>query len=173
MSEIDRYLRDMSRRLAGAGPAGQRALAEIEDHLRAAADEGIARGLTADAAEHEAVAHFGKPAHIARQLLDAHRVAHRGAGPAGGRLGQVLASARLIVGLTVGGLGACCLAAAAVMYAVGQEHPSCTMLLIAGCGPGLPWLLTGTAGATLVGAAMVLLGKRVAVWLVSRPDQDP
>ena len=76
MSEIDRYLRDMSRRLAGAGPAGERALAEIEDHLRAAADEGIARGLTADAAEYEAVARFGKPVHIARQLRDAHRVAH-------------------------------------------------------------------------------------------------
>jgi hypothetical protein len=79
----------------------------------------------------------------------------------------------LIAGLTAGGLGACCLAAAAVMYALGQDHPSCAVLLVVGCGPGLPWLATGTAGATLVGAAVVLLGKRVAVRLVSRPDQDP
>jgi hypothetical protein len=74
VSAVDRYLDELFDRLAGTGHAGRRALAEAEDHLHAATAEGVARGLTQEHAEQEAVQRFGSPARIAGEL----RVAHGG-----------------------------------------------------------------------------------------------
>jgi hypothetical protein len=65
---VDRALDDLFDRLAGTGGAGRRALAEAEDHLRSEVTEGLARGLTPDAAEQEAVERFGRVDRIAVQL---------------------------------------------------------------------------------------------------------
>jgi hypothetical protein len=73
-SPVDRCLDDLFDRLAGTGAAGRRALAEAEDHLRSAVDDGLARGLSRDVAQREAVARFGSTARVAGEL----RVAHRG-----------------------------------------------------------------------------------------------
>lgn len=74
MSPVDQCLDDLFDRLAGTGAAGRRALAEAEDHLRSAVAEGVARGLSQDEAEREAVARFGSTARVAGEL----RIAHRG-----------------------------------------------------------------------------------------------
>ncbi len=73
MSEVDKYLDDMFDRLSGTGEAGRRTLAETEDHLRMGIEEGLARHLSMHEAEHEAVARFGSPASIARQLRRSYR----------------------------------------------------------------------------------------------------
>ena len=73
---VDRCLDELFDRLAGTGAAGRRALAEAEDHLRSAMADGIARGLTPEAAEREAVARFGSTGRVAGEL----RLAHRGIG---------------------------------------------------------------------------------------------
>jgi hypothetical protein len=65
---IDRYLDEMFDRLAGTGADGRRLLTEAEEHLTEAAAEGRARGLDAEAAEHEAVGRFGAAATIARRV---------------------------------------------------------------------------------------------------------
>ncbi|MGI5241869.1 permease prefix domain 1-containing protein [Dactylosporangium sp. CA-139066] len=46
---------------AGTGARGRRMLAEAEDHLRSAADDGVSRGLDPVAAQREAVDRFGPP----------------------------------------------------------------------------------------------------------------
>ncbi len=74
MSAVDQCLDELFDRLAGTGAAGRRALAEAEDHLRSAVADGVARGLSQDEAEREAVARFGSVARVAGEL----RVAHRG-----------------------------------------------------------------------------------------------
>jgi len=51
VSEVERYLDGMFDRLAGTGGAGRRALAEAEDHLRAAVADARAAGLPAGEAE--------------------------------------------------------------------------------------------------------------------------
>jgi hypothetical protein len=71
--EIDGYLDEMFNRLNGTGGAGRRALAETEDHLRTAAAEGTAAGLSPEQAEREAVTRFGPAARIAGQLRNAQR----------------------------------------------------------------------------------------------------
>jgi MYXO-CTERM domain-containing protein len=58
---VDDYLDTLFDRLSGTGAEGRRLLAEAEDHLRSAADDGIARGLEPLAAEREAVRRFGPP----------------------------------------------------------------------------------------------------------------
>ena len=73
MSEVERYLDEMFDRLAGTGAAGRRALAETEDHLRAAVAAGLAEGLPDQQAEHEAVIRFGSAARIAGQVVRVHR----------------------------------------------------------------------------------------------------
>jgi hypothetical protein len=70
---VDRYLDELFDRLAGTGAAGRRALAEAEDHLRAAADRGEALGLSRTEAEQRAVTSFGTSDAIAADLRAVHR----------------------------------------------------------------------------------------------------
>jgi hypothetical protein len=70
---LDRYLDQLFDRLAGTGAAGRRALAEAEDHLRSAAEQGTAAGLSRVDAERRAVAAFGPPDAVAVQLRAVHR----------------------------------------------------------------------------------------------------
>jgi len=72
-SPVERCLDDLFDRLAGTGAAGRRALAEAEDHLRSAVADGVARGLSQDEAEREAVARFGSTARVGAQLQVTHR----------------------------------------------------------------------------------------------------
>jgi hypothetical protein len=97
VSEIERYLDELFDRLAGQGAAGRRALAEAEDHLRAAAAAAAERGLPADRAEHEAVTRFGSPAMVARKLCSAHGAR---------RLNRAVSAGWLLAGLTFAGLSA-------------------------------------------------------------------
>lgn len=63
---IESYLDDLQVRLSGTPRQIRRTLREVEDHLRDATEEGIARGLSVDEAERQAVAAFGPAAGIAR-----------------------------------------------------------------------------------------------------------
>ncbi len=65
---VEQYLDEMFDRLAGTGPAGRRMLAEAESHLLAAAEEGRARGLDAEAAEVEAIDRFGPVTSVVRHV---------------------------------------------------------------------------------------------------------
>ena len=65
---VDRTLDDLFDRFAGTGGAGRRALAEAEDHLRSQVGDGLARGLSPDLAEQEAVDRFGPVDRFAVQL---------------------------------------------------------------------------------------------------------
>jgi hypothetical protein len=69
---VDALLDEMFDRLAGTGAAGRRALAEAEDHLRTATADGVARGLSEQDAQAEAVTRFGPPARIAGELRRTH-----------------------------------------------------------------------------------------------------
>jgi hypothetical protein len=88
---VERCLDELFDNLAGTGAAGRRALAEAEDHLRAAVDDGVARGIDPAAAEQEAAARFGQPAAIAAELA----ITHRG----GGALIRPLLSATVWIGI--------------------------------------------------------------------------
>jgi hypothetical protein len=68
---VDALLDDLFDALAGTGRAGRRALAEAEDHLRTATAEGMARGLSEDQAEADAVRRFGEPRAIASAIRTA------------------------------------------------------------------------------------------------------
>ncbi len=69
---IDTYLEELFDRLGGTGAAGRRALAEVEDHLRSAADEAIARGVEPIEAERTAVDRFGPSSKIAGGFQAVH-----------------------------------------------------------------------------------------------------
>jgi cytochrome c-type biogenesis protein CcmH/NrfF len=76
---VELYLDEMFDRLSGTGRAGRYALAETENHLRAAVDEEVAAGRSGVEAQHVAVARFGDPVRIARQMRHAMsppRIAH-------------------------------------------------------------------------------------------------
>jgi hypothetical protein len=100
---VDVYLDEIFDRLAGTGSTGRRALAETEDHLRAAVEDGVASGLSPEQAEHEAVTRFGPAAKVARQLGAVHRRRTALAALSGGWL---------VAGLAVLGLGVTYLGAA-------------------------------------------------------------
>ncbi len=109
MADVERYLDELFDQLAGTGAAGRRALAEANDHLRAAVAAGVERGLPPERAEQEAVERFGPPARIARELRVAHgglaavlRPAFLGAW----LVGALLALAIGLSGLVVEGFGA-------------------------------------------------------------------
>ena len=44
MSDVERYLAELSRRLAGTGATGRRALEEVREHLHSAVAEELAAG---------------------------------------------------------------------------------------------------------------------------------
>jgi hypothetical protein len=161
MSEIDRYLDELLDRLAGTGAVGRRALAEAEDHLRAAVADGVARKLPQEQAEHEAVVRFGPSARIARQLRRAHR---------GARLSSALSGLWLLAGLAVTGIGVAYLASGAsigVMLLMHPEHlPTCTENVNRICTDTTPVMQHAIlAGLAVLGVgAIVLLGR----WLATR-----
>jgi len=67
---VEAYLDALIGELRGPAAHIRRMLAETEDHLRAATDEGVAAGLDRAAAERAAVARFGPPAEVARAAND-------------------------------------------------------------------------------------------------------
>lgn len=165
MSEVDRYLDEMFDRLAGTGAAGRRALTETEDHLRAAASDGTAQGLSAAQAEQQAVARFGPPARIAAQLRRAHR---------GARLSSAFSGVWLLAGLALVALGISYLISALGIAVLLRMHPedlaACPELVrgpfIEGpCSNSVP-IMQGDAVAgvvVLLFGVTALLGRRLAM----------
>jgi len=106
---VDRYLDDLFDRLAGTGAAGRRTVAEVEDHLRSAAEDGEALGLDRLEAERRAVATFGPADTMAARIRAVHgstawlRPAVAGAWLAGG-LGLVAVGASGLVAEILGRL---------------------------------------------------------------------
>lgn len=62
------YLADLERRLRRVGRGRFDILAEVEDHLREAAECGYASGMSSEAAQRQAVSRFGEPAVLAARL---------------------------------------------------------------------------------------------------------
>ena len=153
MSEIERYLDELFDRMAGHGAAGRRALIEAEDHLRAAAADAVARGLSADQAEHDAVTRFGSAAMVARKMRSAH---------AAGGLAQALSAGWLLAGLAVAGLGVAYLAAAGRL---GWQPYDCTVIVTSSCYFVGRTLVSATTSAAIAAAAgaVLLLGRWLAV----------
>ena len=152
MSEIERYLDELFDRLAGQGAAGRRALAEAEDHLRAAATDAVAGGLPADRAEHDAVSRFGSPAMVARKMRSAHRPR---------RLNRALSAGWLLSGLTLAGLGVAYLVAARRLV---LQPPSCTVFLSSSC--YLRGHITSAISSAAIAASsgtILLLGRWLSV----------
>ncbi|AVT32910.1 hypothetical protein C6361_29455 [Plantactinospora sp. BC1] len=73
MGVVDRHLDEMFDQLAGSGAVGRRVLSEVEDHLRDAVADEMARGVPAEQAERNAVTRFGSPDRIAGPLRRARR----------------------------------------------------------------------------------------------------
>jgi hypothetical protein len=153
--EIERYLDELFDRMAGRGAAGRRALAEAEDHLRAAAADATARGLPTSEAELEAVARFGPPAAMASRI---------GSAAASGRVSRAVSVGWLLAGLAAAGLGVAYLAASGRL---GWQSPAwtCTNFLRPPCysigGPALRDAQGAVIAAT-TGTAL-FLGRWVAV----------
>lgn len=164
MSEIDRYLDALFDRLAGTGAAGRRALAEAEDHLRAAVADSMANGLSRERAEHDAVARFGSPAQIAGQLRHVHRTA---------RPNSAWSGVWLLAGLALVALGLSYLITAlsvAVLLRVNPEQvPPCPDPTAGpfdgGCSSSVPAMqgASGTGLVVLLLGMIVLLGRHLAV----------
>jgi hypothetical protein len=121
---LDRYLDDLFDRLAGTGAAGRRALAEAEDHLRAAADQGEALGLNRTDAERRAVTAFGSADGVAAELRAVHRP--------DAWLRPAVAGAWLAGGLGLVAIGVSGLVAEVFGRAFGPEF-------VAGDGPGVTY----------------------------------
>jgi hypothetical protein len=110
-SAIDAYLDDLLLRLHGEPSAIRRMLTESEDHLRQAAAEGRARGLSTEHAEREAVARFGSVSAVARgfatnQSLAPSSIAIRQAAMALAMLGIIGCIAIGVSGAVAAGMGA-------------------------------------------------------------------
>ncbi len=154
MSEIERYLDELFDRLAGQGAAGRRALAEVEDHLRAAAADAIAGGLAADQAEVDAVARFGPPAVVARALRSA---------VGSERASRAVSLAWLLAGLAAAGLGVAYVTAAG---RVGWWSPAylCTDYLSPSCNSAGPAVGdTQSAAIAAAAGAAILAGRWLAI----------
>jgi hypothetical protein len=162
MSEVDRYLDELSDRLASTGAFGRRAVAEAEDHLRAAVADGMARNLSQGQAEREAIARFGSAASIARLLRRAHR---------GSQLNSALSGTWLFAGIAIAGASMIWLVAAvsvAVHFRMHPWHP----LPICAAHPSFPicnperWAIRQavvTAVTLLALGVVVLSGRRLAM----------
>lgn len=158
MSEVERYLDEMFDRLAGTGAAGRRALAETEDHLRAAMAAGLAEGLPEPQAEHEAVVRFGSAARIAGQVRRVHRP---------GPVRAAVSAAWLVVGVGLSWLGLMFLAAFFFPAALRLVHiplytyNSCSNFLSPSCYPEMPITRkTLVVGLVLLIAGVTLLAAR-------------
>ncbi|MGI8776695.1 MAG: permease prefix domain 1-containing protein [Acidimicrobiales bacterium] len=99
---IEAYLDRLLVELSGRARNVRRILAEVDDHLHDAVDEGVAEGLSTGEAEQRALARFGTPATVARRFT-------RG-GP--GRflpvpvLSQLVLALALLAGIGLMGIGA-------------------------------------------------------------------
>jgi hypothetical protein len=155
VSEIERYLDELFEHLAGQGAVGRRALAEAEDHLRAAAADAMAGGLAADHAEVDAVARFGPPAAMARTLRSA---------VGSGRASRAMSSAWLLAGLAAAGLGVANVTAAG---RVGWWSPAylCTNFLSPTCNSAGGPAIGDTQSAAIAAAvgAALLTGRWLAI----------
>jgi hypothetical protein len=151
MSLIDRYLDEMFDRLAGTGAAARGALAEIEDHLRTAVAEAMAKRIPREQAEHEAVTRFGPPARIARQWRRANRR---------GWLMRGLSGAWLLAGLALVMLGVSFLATALAVALMPRTHPvpGCNVFLAHGC-----YASTASMRDVAIGGAVVFLAGLLAL----------
>ena len=156
MSRIERYLDDMFDRLGGLGPAGRRALAETEDHLRAAVADEVAKGVPEEQAEQEAVRRFGAPATVARQI----RRANEGSAPR-------FSSTWLMIGLTFVILALGYLSDAAQRVIQLQRHPEPLPACPTDSTSGFEGPCSITASTTradaLAGVALLLVGIAVLV----------
>jgi hypothetical protein len=138
---VDRYLDELFDALAGTGGAGRRALAEAEDHLRAATADRTADGMPIEAAERDAVARFGVPARIASQLRRAHGRP---------RLPQVISAGWLLAGWTLGGLGATYLIKAVDIAVLLRMHPE----TVPQCPDNLDQIMLDRLAAALPGSVV-------------------
>jgi hypothetical protein len=174
---VDRYLDELFDRLAGTGHAGRRALAEAEDHLRAAATDAAAHGVPPAQAEADAVARFGPPARIAAQLRGIHGRTTLDAG---------VSAVMLAGGLALLALGATYLITAvemAVLLRMQPEwEPYCPSYVSQGfsqgCSMSVPAMHDNGWAATLAGllGTLALLARWQAVrrgWLPPAPRRFP
>jgi hypothetical protein len=177
---VDRYLGELFDGLAGTGTAGRRALAEAEKHLRAAAADEMAKGVTTAQAEKLAVARFGSPTRIAGEFRRAHR---------GGVLRPAISGAWLLTGLIMLVFGLTYLVKALDIAVLLWMHPepacvegsvpqSSGVVVVIGCGDsGVAMRANSVAGVVaLVLTAAVLLLRAVAVRrrvLVPAPQRFP
>jgi hypothetical protein len=152
VSEIERYLDELFDRLAGQGAAGRRALAEAEDHLRAAVADAVASGLPADQGERDVVTRFGPPAMVARKMRSAHGAR---------RLNRAVSAGWLLASLTFAGLGAAYLVAARRLV---WQPLGCSQVLTSSCYVRAH-LVSSTSSAAIAAAVgtALLLGRWVAV----------
>ena len=108
-SPVEAYLDRIFDLLAGTGAAGRRALAEVEDHLRAATDESVASGLSRVDAERAAVERFGTAEDVAAGLAPLGGVGLRRLAPQLVAAGALVAALGLLAvgvsGLVAEGLG--------------------------------------------------------------------
>ncbi len=65
---IDAYLDRLLVELSGRARNVRRILAEVDDHLHDAVDDGVSRGLSPEQAQEQALARFGAPATVARRF---------------------------------------------------------------------------------------------------------
>ncbi len=98
---IEAYLDRLLVELSGRARNVRRILAEVDDHLHDAVDEGVADGLSIDDARQRALARFGSPVTVARRFTS-------GAGrvvpvPV---LSQLLLAFALLAGIGLAGIGA-------------------------------------------------------------------
>jgi hypothetical protein len=159
---VERHLDEMFDGLTGTGAAGRRALAEAEDHLRAAVADEISRGLPAAQAERNAVARFGPPARIAGQL---RRV------QAGASLWSMFSGAWLLTGLALLVLASTYLLKALDIAVLLRLHPEPASGCVNDFGTAItcPSSVPALRDNAVVGvvlllpAGTVLLGRRLAV----------
>ena len=127
---VERWLDEAFDRLAGTGSAGRRALAEAEDHLRAATAEAVVGGLGLEQAERQAVERFGTPEELVGPLRAAHRVAPVPSPVRDGTLGAT------VRGAAIGTV----MAVTAMLLAAGRPWFEVTDLLFVAGLAGLVWL---------------------------------
>jgi hypothetical protein len=154
---VDAYLDEMFDRLAGTGAPGRRALTEAEDHLRAAATEGVESGLPPQRAEEEAVTRFGRVDQVTQELRAGRRRQTALA---------VLSRGWLVAGLAVVGLGMTYLAA--TLGTNGRSVQEVPLLMYAsGSDAGTTWTATSvtytftgaqSGGAALAGVIALVVG---------------
>ena len=122
-SPVEAYLDRAFDLLAGSGPAGRRAFAELDDHLREATQAGVASGLTRAEAELAAVRRFGPPERVVPPLVRADPLAG---------LRRLVSSAAVLGGIGLLAIGVSGLVAGLLGLAFGKPF-------VSGDGPGVTY----------------------------------